>query len=56
MIVQYKELELSNYKVPADVTEVLKKAQQRVQSVVASPFEFLPAHVIELSENGYIGR
>lgn len=56
VIQQYKELELSNYKVPSEVTEVLTKVQSTVRSMVGKPFEFLPPHVIELADNGYIGE
>jgi hypothetical protein len=56
VIVQYKELELANYKVPAEVTEILKKTEQRIEQIVARPFTFLSPHVIELSEKGYIGE
>lgn len=53
---QYKELELSNYKAPDEVSAILRKAEDQVKILVAQTFTFLPPHVIELSENGYIGK
>jgi hypothetical protein len=55
VIQQYKELEMSNYKAPAEVAAAIKGVEKRIESVLAKPISFLPPHVIELSQDGWIG-
>jgi hypothetical protein len=52
----YKEIELSNYKVPDNVTEILASVQQKIERKLGGEISFLSPHVIDLAAEGFIGK
>lgn len=56
VIQQYKELELTNYKICESVQCILNEIQSKISKVMAEDVVFLPPHVIDLSAEGSIGE
>ncbi|KAJ1425053.1 hypothetical protein B484DRAFT_480399 [Ochromonadaceae sp. CCMP2298] len=51
----YKEVELSNYKVPDDVRDILASVQRTIERRLGGEIHFLSPHVIDLAPEGFIG-